>query len=94
MDERTEKKLTDLRQALFEALSASEEVRRVWSELQSEGYSLYLLLEQGSLLGAVTEVAEGSEALEPEPLFQINGADLSFLRSLGIDPTRKQRGSR
>jgi hypothetical protein len=26
-----------------------------------------------------------------EPVFQINGQDLSFLKSIGIDPTRRAR---
>jgi hypothetical protein len=30
----------------------------------------------------------------PEPAFQINGKDLSFLRSIGIDPTRRLRRRR
>ena len=29
-----------------------------------------------------------------EPSFRINTRDLSFLRSIGIDPTRKRRGRR
>jgi hypothetical protein len=29
-----------------------------------------------------------------EPVFQINGQDLSFLRSIGIDPTRQLRRRR
>jgi hypothetical protein len=28
----------------------------------------------------------------PTPTFRINGEDLAFLRSIGIDPTRKSRG--
>ena len=27
----------------------------------------------------------------PEPVFQMNGQDLSFLKSIGIDPTRRRR---
>jgi hypothetical protein len=29
-----------------------------------------------------------------EPPFRINGEDLAFLRSVGIDPTRRRRGRR
>jgi hypothetical protein len=33
-------------------------------------------------------------ASNTEPAFQINGKDLSFLRSIGIDPTRRLRRRR
>jgi hypothetical protein len=33
-------------------------------------------------------------AFNHEPAFQINGKDLSFLRSIGIDPTRRLRRRR
>ena len=90
MDDKTQRRLTDLREALFQAIAASEEVRQVWSELKEEGYSLYLLLENGSLVSG--EDAENDRNATPlEPLFQINGSDLSFLRSVGIDPTRRAR---
>lgn len=46
------------------------------------------------------EIPERIEAIVPnrkperEPQFRINGTDLSFLRSIGIDPTRRQRRRR
>jgi len=38
--------------------------------------------------------ASASRAPSREPAFQINGKDLSFLRSIGIDPTRRLRRRR
>ena len=94
MDDRTERRLTDLKEALFQAIAASEEVREVWSELKEEGYSLYLLLENSSLVAEDGETAESQPDSSSGPVFQINGSDLSFLRSVGIDPTRRSRGGR
>lgn len=94
MDDHTQRRLTDLREALFQAIAASEEVREVWSELKEQGYSLYLLLESSSLVDQQTEPGEEVSDPTPGPKFQINGSDLSFLRSVGIDPTRRSRGSK
>ena len=49
-----------------------------------------------SLSGALAEtggsLAGGSPAAATPPPFRINAADLAFLRSIGIDPTRRVRG--
>jgi hypothetical protein len=68
--------------------------------VRSAGYSVYLLLdckrrvEKGrraeSALGSGDEVVEAAAAPAPG-VFRINASDLSFLRSLGIDPTRQLR---
>lgn len=34
------------------------------------------------------------ESSQGVPVFQINGGDLAFLKSIGIDPTRRVRGRR
>lgn len=34
---------------------------------------------------------DGALVPSPEPAFQIDGRDLGFLRSIGIDPTRRLR---
>lgn len=91
MDDRTQRRLTELREALFEAISTSEAVHEVWIALQEEGYSLYLLLESSELETSEADPTTGEAIAEPvrDPVFQINGEDLSFLRSVGIDPTRR-----
>ncbi|MBZ0113600.1 MAG: hypothetical protein K8J08_14140 [Thermoanaerobaculia bacterium] len=91
MDDRTQRRLSELREALFEAISSSEAVHEVWTALQEEGYSLYLLLESSELRTAEVRSADPERIGEAarEPVFQINGEDLSFLRSVGIDPTRR-----
>ena len=94
MDDQTQRRLSDFREALFAAIEGSQDVREAWSELKDEGYSLHLLLENpqgGPVAAEAGEAVERSVSERPDALFQINGADLSFLRSVGIDPTRRAR---
>ena len=88
--------LRDLRRALSEAISESSDVNRTLRKIREEGYSLYLLVDckreartpRRSALTATAPLDLG------EPAFQIDGRDLSFLRSIGIDPTRRLRRRR
>jgi hypothetical protein len=101
--------LRDLRRALSEAIAESTEVSRTLRRIREEGYALYLLVdckreageEPLSLPAArtVTKVATKTVAktvtrTAADPVFQIDGRDLSFLRSIGIDPTRRLRRRR
>ena len=87
--------LRDLGRALSEAISDSSEVNETLRKIRREGYSLHLLLDckrdnqegEALPLGDTT-----SEVIDPR--FQINAVDLSFLRSIGIDPTRRMRTPR
>jgi hypothetical protein len=98
LDERLQQMLSELRRALYEAISDSSEVHRTWQQLREEGYSLYLVVD--------CKREEGEDDVEPlprsrskrarptrEPAFRINGSDLSFLKSIGIDPIRRRRSS-
>lgn len=82
--------LEQLSRSLFEAISESEDVHHHLKRLREEGYSLNLLLD------CQPEGSEGDDARQsrgvqrsPNPTFRINGEDLAFLKSLGIDPTRR-----
>lgn len=95
--------LRDLRRALSDAISDSTEVSRTLRKIREEGYSLYLLvdckrdpLSESDDDDALPASPRGyrKERREREPVFQINGTDLHFLRSIGIDPTRRQRRRR
>lgn len=100
--------LRDLRRALSEAISESSEVSRTLRKIREEGYSLYLLVDckrepseaEALALPASRQAlgpASGSPAAASsvsEPAFQIDGRDLSFLKSIGIDPTRRMRRRR
>jgi hypothetical protein len=82
--------LLDLRGALSRALAQSSEANRAVREIRREGWSLYLVVDQqkeGSA-GAALELSAG-KAPAQAPVFKIDGQDLTFLRSIGIDPTRK-----
>jgi hypothetical protein len=80
---------------LARALSDSSEASRAVQEIRREGWSLYLVVDQqedeGS--GAALELT-AKQAPADAPLFKIDGEDLTFLRSIGIDPTRSLRRRR
>lgn len=87
--------LRDLGRALSEAISDSTEVSRTLRKIRQEGYSLHLLLDckrrdpEEEALPVKKMRASGKE-----PEFRIDARDLSFLRSIGIDPTRRLRRRR
>jgi hypothetical protein len=101
LEEKLQRLLQGLGEALIEAISDSSDINDSLRELQKAGYSLYLVVD--CKRGAVrrrrsdsTRAASaqpGAEALngKPAPVFRIDGNDLLFLRSIGIDPTRKSR---
>jgi hypothetical protein len=90
--------LRDLRRALSEAISESSDVSRTLRRIREEGYSLYLLVDcKREAFGDDDDplpVAARRRDREREPVFQINSPDLHFLRSIGIDPTRRTRRRR
>jgi len=90
--------LRDLGRALSDAISESSDVNHALRRIHEEGYSLFIFLDRrstgeeedagGELAGARREPLPGPRG---EPVFRIHGGDLSFLRSIGIDPTRRVR---
>jgi hypothetical protein len=93
--------LRDLRRALSDAISDSSEVSRTLRRIREEGYSLYLLVDckreafdDDDPLPVASRMSRREREREREPVFQINGPDLHFLRSIGIDPTRRSRRRR
>lgn len=63
--------------------------------IREEGWSVYLVVDRKK----EDEVPEAFELTtdrrrQGKALFRIDGNDLSFLRSIGIDPTRKARRRR
>ena len=92
-------------EALIEAISDSSEINDSLRELQKAGYSLYLVVDcrrgatkrrrsESSRSSSATAAAEVSAPRPGDPTFRIDGNDLLFLRSIGIDPTRKSRARR
>ena len=100
LDDKLHQMLRDLRRALSEAISDSAEVNRTLRKIREEGYALYLLVDckRESLdeepLSLTAPRFRSSSSSSGEPAFQIDGRDLSFLRSIGIDPTRRLRRRR
>jgi hypothetical protein len=102
LDDRLHFMLRDLRRALSEAISESSDVSRTLRKIREEGYALYLLVDckrERELRELDDEPIPVAAARAPrtsggEPVFRINGNDLSFLRSIGIDPTRRLRRRR
>jgi hypothetical protein len=93
--------LKELGQAINESISGSGRVHDSIQRIRDEGYNLYMVLD--AKVGVKREGRSRSRRLasnaEPEPgpvsegraAFRINLRDLRFLKSLGIDPTRKVR---
>ncbi|KAB2957266.1 MAG: hypothetical protein F9K18_12855 [Thermoanaerobaculia bacterium] len=100
MSSRKKTLLADVERALLEALSESPAVQRTLWKLQREGWTLRLHLdcahdsEADSEAGAeppAAAPAARSRGRDADAEFRIDASDLRFLRSIGIDPTRKRR---
>lgn len=95
MDERLQRKLRDLGRAVFEAISESAEVGEALDLIRAEGYSLSMQLNCKKEPADERADRQPVRALpEHRPDFRIDGQDLTFLRSIGIDPTRRMRRRR
>jgi hypothetical protein len=99
LDDKLHHMLRDLRRALSEAISESSEVSRSLRRIRDEGYSLYLLVDCKREALDPDSIALSASAAPParhsgQPAFQIDVRDLAFLRSIGIDPTRRLRRRR
>jgi hypothetical protein len=97
--------LKELGQAINESISGSGRVHDSIQKIRDEGYNLYMVLDakvgvnkregkSRSRRGAAVASAESDEdvsSASERAAFRINLKDLRFLKSLGIDPTRKVR---
>lgn len=95
MDAKLRLLLRDLHGALTRALTESSDVGRSMDRIREEGWSVYLVVDRKK----EDEVPEAFELTpdrrrQAKALFRIDGSDLSFLKSIGIDPTRKTRRRR
>jgi hypothetical protein len=98
--------LKELGQAINESISGSGRVHESIQRIRDEGYNLYMVLDakvgvnrnggrpaRAARRGAADSGAEPEQenGSESRAAFRINLKDLRFLKSLGIDPTRKVR---
>jgi hypothetical protein len=104
VDDKIKQLLRDLGTAINESISGSEDVSKHIQRIRDEGYNLYVVLD--ATIG-LNKQGEGEEDQQPastaelvvrdknkDVQFRINVNDLSLLRGLGIDPTRKVRSAR
>ena len=103
LDEHIRQLLKELGDAINDSISESENVNDRIQRIRDEGYNLYVVLDatiglnredgEGDVEGA--DVQEGPPTRSASEIqFRINVNDLAFLRSVGIDPTRKVRTTR
>jgi hypothetical protein len=75
---------------VVDALAESPEVHRSIWRLQRAGYTLQFSIECHESASA-EEAGEPRRAPQAPGTFRIDAGDLGFLRSIGIDPTRRAR---
>ncbi len=99
MDDKIKQLLQDLGTAINESISGSDDVNLHIQRIRDEGYDLYVVLDATIGLNKTDADTGEADAVVPatrakEVQFRINVNDLSMLRSLGIDPTRKVKSTR
>lgn len=107
MDDKLKQLLKELGDAINESISASRYVNDQIRKIRDEGYNLYVFLDATIGLNRDDESSEvttpalrstlpamPSAVNEGEVQFRINFNDLTFLRGMGIDPTRKVKTPR
>ena len=109
MDDKIKQLLRELGSAINESISTSDDVNRHIQKIRDEGYNLYVVLDATIGLNKQGEGDDEDGDALPQPAttaelvvrdenrdvqFRINVNDLSLLRGLGIDPTRKVRTTR
>jgi hypothetical protein len=91
--------LEELSEKLSEVIAESPDVGEKIDEVRSAGYAVYLLLDckrsETTPPAGPPRVATRRELPAVEQAgFRINAKDLAFLKSVGIDPTRRYRRPR
>jgi hypothetical protein len=98
--------LKELGQAINESISGSGRVHDSIQRIRDEGYNLYMVLDAkvgvnrraprsgGRRRSAGADARNRDVPSGEQAAFRINIKDLRFLKSVGIDPTRKVRTRR
>jgi hypothetical protein len=98
VDDKIKQLLQELGTAINESISGSDDVNRHIQKIRDEGYDLYVVLDATIGLNKQEGDDDAVTVTPAEPpkevQFRINVNDLSLLRGLGIDPTRKVRSAR
>ena len=95
LDGDTKKMIQDLGHALAQAIAASPEASAAVRGIRRQGYSLYLVLDrkEEGLRGARIELTT-RQTRSKEPAFLLDKGDVSLLKSMGIDATRRGKRRR
>lgn len=74
-------------------MSDSVDVKRNLTKLRRGGYSLHLMIncKRGDEDSSVLEVSSQPRSVGEQPSLKFDTQDHTFLRSIGIDPTRYLR---
>lgn len=100
LNEHLRQMLKELGQAINESISGSGKVHDSIQRIRDEGYNLYMVLDakvgvnrrNGSRRRLTAPMPDEDSAPSVQRAeFRINVKDLRFLKSVGIDPTRKVR---
>jgi hypothetical protein len=94
MDDRMKQLVEDLRGAVSQALVDSLDVDQALRRVREQGWSLYLVVDRKRQGEALEAHEISAEPTRVEAAFRIDSNDLGFLRSIGIDPTRRTRRRR
>lgn len=97
MDPKLRAMLKELGDAINDSVSESDRVHETIEKLREHGYRLYLNLD--ARIGierdeSLDEASDEAEETSRRTEFRIDFRDLRFLKSVGIDPTRKVRTRR
>lgn len=93
VDNDLKKLMRDLGDAFERAIAASPAAADAARRIRQQGFSLYLALDREQGNGG-TRIELGSGKAPAKPGFLLNQGDVSFLESVGIDPTRPSRRRR
>jgi hypothetical protein len=99
MDAKLRAMLKELGDAINDSVSESDRVHETIEKLRDHGYRLFLNLDARIGIERDEDFAEDDESVAMAPPsataeFRIDFRDLRFLKSVGIDPTRKVRTRR
>jgi hypothetical protein len=96
-EQRLRQILRELERALSQAIADSPEIGESLRRIQEEGFELQMVFECKTASEPTDETGPAPPPRRArrsvQPVFRIHGEDLAFLRSIGIDPTRR-RGAR
>jgi len=95
MNDRIRQLVEDLRGAVSQALAESLDVNEALRDIRGEGWALYLVVDRKRVDDSLDSYEISAPVLaQTEAIFRIDSNDVGFLRSIGIDPTRRVRTRR